>query len=374
MKHILLPILFCLCGPTFIGAQETDSISKINIFGDFRFRVEQDWNSELHNSRSRFRYRGRVGVKVRLNDVSGIGMRIRTGNINDQQGPHLTLGGDNGEFGLSKVGIEQFYYKYEKGRFSFLLGKSDINVYKNHEIFWNDNVMPEGITMTYKALDNSQLRNGFLHIFLGHYFIFSRGSLIEEDGYLQFIQTYLSLLDNRIKFFPTFYYFNNIGNIPDQKHDKLMDYKILHLAGEFKLERKYQTTLGFDIFHNFKAYNANELDHDFIDQRTGYVIHASARGKNLLKNFQLGFYYAYLEKLSIVDYFAQNDWARWDYSYAGASGSNLSNFKGYEIRLTYHISETQRLVTRFYDVDELVDETERSSNATRFRIDFDISF
>ncbi|MEL6837343.1 MAG: putative porin, partial [Bacteroidota bacterium] len=91
-----------------IGAQRDSLTQKLSFTGDFRFRIEHDWNSRnasgnLRDDRSRLRYRFRFGLHYELDKHSAFGGRLRTGNINDQQGPHLTLGGENGEFGLDQI-------------------------------------------------------------------------------------------------------------------------------------------------------------------------------------------------------------------------------------------------------------------------------
>ena len=53
---------------TTIAAQTDSILSKLSFNGDFRFRVEQDWNSKksdgtFRDDRTRLRYRLRAGVE-----------------------------------------------------------------------------------------------------------------------------------------------------------------------------------------------------------------------------------------------------------------------------------------------------------------------
>ncbi len=77
--------------------QEASSNSKLSFNADFRFRVEQDWNSRksdgsYRDNRTRLRFRARVGFHYQLNDWASFGARICTGNPLKQQYPQITLG------------------------------------------------------------------------------------------------------------------------------------------------------------------------------------------------------------------------------------------------------------------------------------------
>ena len=91
-------------------------------------------------------------------------------------------------------------------------------------------------------------------------------------------------------------------------------------------------------------------------------------------DWQFHLYYAYLEQFSIVDYFAQNDWARWDYSFMEAAGSRLSNFHGVEIRVGYTLKENFNLILRTYFVEQLVEQGDFKETGSRIRLDLNIGF
>ncbi|MFK5982461.1 MAG: hypothetical protein QM499_06070, partial [Flavobacteriaceae bacterium] len=91
--------------PFYVTAQlDSTKIKKLTFTGDFRFRIEQDWNSRkldgtYRDNRSRLRYRLRIGANYQFNHWAEIGTRIRTGYREKQQDPHLTLGDGFNEFG-----------------------------------------------------------------------------------------------------------------------------------------------------------------------------------------------------------------------------------------------------------------------------------
>ena len=95
---------------------QNDSLpSKLKFNGDFRFRVEQDWNSRTSDGsyredRSRLRYRLRAGATYK-DKWYEVGLRIRTGNPKKQQDPQLTLGDGSKEFGTLPIGLEKAYFQ-----------------------------------------------------------------------------------------------------------------------------------------------------------------------------------------------------------------------------------------------------------------------
>jgi len=296
-------------------------VQNLQLTADFRFRLEQDWNSRdangiLRDDRTRLRYRFRFGLNYQLDKYSSFGGRIRTGNIDEQQGPHLTLGGGNGEFGLTQLGFEKLYYQFKRKGFQAWVGKNTIHIKKINE-----------------------------------------------------------MLDNKLSLFPGFYYFHQLGNIPDQKHQYLLDYKILHLGSELNISKNQDIRLSAEAYINMSNYdNRSEIPMQLRDQKNGFVITAKYGKLKKKGDFIVDLYYAYLERFAIVDYFAQNDWARWDYSSFDANGSRLSNFHGVELRIGYAFKEKFNLILRAYQVEQLVAEGLNTENGSRLRLDLNIGF
>ena len=80
-RYILLLLLY----PALLIAQKDSTKTKLSFKGDFRFRVEQDWDSRksdgsYRNDRTRLRYRARFGVTYNYSNWVSFGMRLRTGN------------------------------------------------------------------------------------------------------------------------------------------------------------------------------------------------------------------------------------------------------------------------------------------------------
>ena len=133
-------------------AQKDSTRTKLSFTGDFRFRVEQDWNSRkpdgtYRDDRTRLRYRARFGVSYDYKDWMSIGIRLRTGDPKKQQDPHLTLGDGFKEFSTLPIALEKVYANFSHKWFSAWIGKNTFPFEKQNELFWSDNVFPEGISL-----------------------------------------------------------------------------------------------------------------------------------------------------------------------------------------------------------------------------------
>ncbi|MFK7771676.1 MAG: putative porin [Saprospiraceae bacterium] len=379
MKQIIF-LIFIAINQNLIGQIDSTKHENLVFTGDFRFRIEQDWNSQNQDGiqrkdRSRLRYRFRFGLNYSIDKSSSFGGRIRSGNINDQQGPHVTIGGNQGEFGLTSIGLEKLFYQYKNKYFTGWVGKNSIPLVKLNEVFWNDNVFPEGIGVKYKPqLKSNKLLNE-ISLNAGHFIIKSKNKDFSDDSYLQIIQLSTKLFKERLKIFPGFYQFKKIGNYPDGKQSFEIDYSIFHLGSQVIVDKKGKLKLEFEVYNNFQDYSRNDSIPDNLKNETLGIVLSAEYGAMKNKGDWL-FYlsYANMQKYSIVDYFAQNDWSRWDYSSVQASGSRISNFQGVEIKIGYAIKKNFNLNLRTYIVEQLVKVGDFKENRNRMRLDLNIGF
>jgi predicted porin len=84
--------------------------------------------------------------------------------------------------------------------------------------------------------------------------------------------------------------------------------------------------------------------------------------------------YTYLERFAAVDYLAQNDLSRWDYSSQNSPDGRLTNFKGLEVMAGYTLTENMDLRMRFFTVEQIVPYGIAKENGNRIRLDFNIGF
>ena len=340
---------------------------------DFRFRAEQDWKSRnadgtYREDRSRLRYRLRAGATY-ADKYYSFGLRIRTGDQRKQQDPQLTLGKGLQEFGTLPIGFEKVFFQYNKNDFKFWIGKNTYPFKKNNELYWSDNVFPEGITLDKTFSIRKGLFNK-INLVGGHYIIASNNGSFLDDAYVQGIQTNAYLRNNSLNLSSAIYLLRNIPNIPDGAHTFLMDYSILHLAATYNINNFF---FDVDYYNNLNNYEGNNnIQQEFSDQRTGYTFGIQYGNIRSAKKWMFKLTYAYLERYSILDYMAQNDWARWDYSSSNSPDGRLSNLKGIELVVAYSINDKINLVSKYYNVEQLIPFGISKENGQRIRFDINV--
>ncbi|MCK8522352.1 putative porin [Aquimarina sp. D1M17] len=373
-KFFVLVSVFC----AFHSSAQLIEKDALRFSGDFRFRVEQDWDSNKsdgtkRDDRTRYRYRFRLQTVYNYKDWIQAGARIRTGNRNDQQGPHVTLGGNGGEFSLIELGLEKAYVQFYNKNWKAWLGKNVFPFYKQNELFWNDNVFPEGISVQYKHFFEDKTVSE-IDVNLGHFVILSQNKSLDEDSYLVAGQVKANLFNDRLILYPGIFYFNDIADVPDGKGTFLQNYAILNVGAKFSISKKRNISLGIDLYSNFESLDNENIPVGFEDEKLGYVVGLQMGNMKKEKTWKLGLFYTYLEKYAIVDYFAQNDWARWDYSSFEATGSRLSNFKGVELCIGYQINRKLNLIFRGFRVEQIKKLGEELETGSRARLDLNFKF
>lgn len=349
---------------------------KLTFNGDIRFRIEQDWNSRksdgsYRDNRTRYRYRARFGATYKHKDWVSLGFRLRTGDPKKQQDPHLTIGD---EFNSFPIAFDKVYAKFDYKWFSSWIGKNSFPFEKQNELFWSDNVNPEGVSISGKfKLESSYLQA--LQINAGHFIVSSKETSTDTDSYFQGIQLVTSHWGNKLKLFPALYYFKNIPNIPDGEGAFDIDYAIVHLGSQVSINKKPLIIVGFDFLQNIKNYeNVESISSAFTDQKKGYISAINIGELKKSGDWKIGLTYTYLERYAAVDFFAQNDWVRWDYSSENSNDGRLTNFKGIEMMGAYAIDSKINLKVRFFAVDQIIALGTRKENGNRIRLDFNMKF
>ena len=380
MTRFFLTFFFLFLGTSLLFSQSDSTlIKKLTFTGDFRFRIEQDWNSRksdatYRDNRSRLRYRFRFGMNYQLIEWAEFGMRIRTGFREKQQDPHLTLGDGFKEFSTVPIGFEKLFFKAHYKKFTGWLGKNTFPFEKQNELFWSDNVYPDGVFISGKfPFESSFIQT--LQINGGHFILGTSGATFDQDQYFQGIQAVTSHFNNRLTIFPSFYYFHEMPNIPDGNETYNLDYSILHIGTKATILEKPTVKVGLDYYHNFEDQKSNDsVPQQFKNQNDGIVVSISLGDLKDKGDWMFGAYYTYLERYAIIDFFAQNDWVRWDYSSQGSPDGRLSNFQGLELRMAYLIRKNFRLKVRYFIVEQLIPYGVSKETGQRIRLDLDIGF
>lgn len=375
-KLIYILVLFIV--PASINAQIDSLFSRLSFNSDFRFRIEQDWNSKMSDGsfredRSRLRYRLRAGATYKYKWYE-VGFRIRTGNPIKQQDPQLTLGDVNKEFGTLPIGIEKAYFQGELNTFTFWVGKNSFSFKKNNELFWSNNVFPEGVFIENDFIIKSNFIDN-LNIKAGHYIIATSNESFDRDSFFQGFQISTSFFEKKLSIFPSLYIFKNIPNIPDGNDSFSLNYSIMHLGTKYRIVNKLPINVELDYYKNLQDYSNNDLiQSNLKDQKSGFVI-GLKYGEFLNKgDWLFTATYTKLEKFSAVDFLAQNDWARWDYSSSESPDGRLTNFSGIELAAGYKIDKKVNLKVKYYFVEQIIALGNSLENGSRIRLDIDIKF
>ncbi|MEC3908164.1 putative porin [Tamlana sp. 2201CG12-4] len=377
-KSVHYFLISTLLIPSLSISQENPE-KKLSFNADFRFRIEEDWNSKkpdgsLRDNRTRLRYRLRAGFDYQLNDWSSFGARLRTGFPNKQQDPQLTLGDGFGEFNTLPIGFEKVYFEAEQKGYVFWLGKNTFPFFKQHELFWSDNVYPEGIFFRKKFAFNSNTVDK-LDLNGGHFIVRASGTSLDKDSYFQGLQASASLMDGIIKCFSSLYLFRNMPDIPDGAETFVFDYSIFNVGTTLLLSKKQNINFEIDYYNNLEDYsNNNNIEAPFKDQKSGFVT-AIGFGKFKEKSdWKFKATYTYLERYAAVDFLAQNDWARWDYSSFESPDGRLTNLRGIELVASYLLQKNMKLTLKYYKVKQLIPFGVVKETGDRVRLDLDVSF
>lgn len=205
---------------------------------------------------------------------------------------------------------------------------------------------------------------------MGHFILGSNNKAFLDDAYFQGAQINFNSRKNKLEFSSALYILNNIPNIPDGEHTFEIQYSILHLRSKLNM---VNFSFDVDYYNNLNHYNNNiNIQEEFRNQKTGYSVGIQYGQISSANKWMYKLTYTYLERYSILDYMAQNDWARWDYSSSNSPDGRLSNYKGIEAVIGFSITEKINLVSKYYLVEQLVPFGIAKENGQRIR--FDINF
>ena len=97
--------------------------------------------------------------------------------------------------------------------------------------------------------------------------------------------------------------------------------------------------IGLDYSRNLEDYGDSPPDsfsQFHKDDREGYVLEFVLGEKGKKGDWQVGYYYSYLEALSVHSSYIADDWVRW----GNANQVRATNLKGSELRAIYSFSPT----------------------------------
>jgi len=360
----------------YANVSEISGLDMLDIFGDFRFRFEQDWDSKdtsgvKRDDRARARIRARIGLKIIPNDFFEFYARLRSGDKNSQQSPHITVedfsGNDNGERGAV---FDKWYFKFKKNEFWTWGGRNDIPFWKQNELLWDDDVTVIGGAA---GVNNYALGSGKFS-FNGGYVLLPDG-MTETNGDMGVGQLVYSASRGNVTLTAAGGVLSIFGeNTPSMNllsGNDLRDYTIW--VGNLQVKTdvaNIPVNFGFDYMHNSENYSAIDLigtpTGTTDDDTEGFVFQIRLGKHNNKGDWLIGYSYADIETLALDSSYAQDDWMRW----GDASQTRASDFSGHEVRVAYVLPWKWKVLARYYSVES----NNNPEDGQRFRIDFNRSF
>ena len=356
-----------------------DDNGKLSVYGDFRARLEADWDSQRsdgseRDDRNRLRVRVRVGLKYVANEQVSFGFRIRSGSDDSQQSPHITvIDFDDNDTGDAHFNLDKWYFKYNAGRTSTWIGRNSLPFWKANEMVLDDDVTPAGLGFSYQA-DKVRFNAGYFSkpagvqnftgntgvaqvVFdttVGNTSLVFAGGVIVVDADANSSNNGLLLDNNGARDYTIW-----IGNVQ---------------ASLTAMDRPLK--LNLDLIHNSKNYSASNPDAFTAFHRNetdGYVISARLGDTNERGHWLFGYYYSHIETFAVNNSLAQDDWVRW----GSATQTRASNFEGSEFRAAVGLGNKMNVVARLYIVDAIKRRSATSldkEDGNRFRVDLNWKF
>lgn len=313
----MLVVVSMLCAMSVSVVQAAiniDPAGKLKVFGDFRLRAEADERTTLagveagvEQSRSRLRYRVRIGGNYQVNDSWSVNVRMAT-NISSINSPHITFGDE------PDVGFDQAYLNYQHNEITIAAGKQPLNYWNSSEMVWDKDFNPDALSYTHK----------FKSINL------SAAHIILQD------------------------------NSFNGANDKIEMLQAVYETGE-KTTARVTVALGyFNVNDGSAAENIITFSTQYKTPQWHAVIEVSssdadqaslAYALQLRKNIAgmgFRFYYYYVEAQSIPGdgRYGQDD-------FPDQNGAGLSNFKGFRVQYDQALDENIEMDLRLYSMQAI---------------------
>jgi hypothetical protein len=377
----LFALFLLIAGGPTSADEEVDS--NIDFFGDFRLRLEQDWDS-LHgdaserDDRLRLRVRLRGGIKFKFGDNWSALVQARSGPELSQQSPHITIhdfdGGSNGPY---EFNLDHWYVNYASDGFTAWAGRNKLSAWHQDDLFVFDNVTYAGAGGSY----SHSFAAGELTWYLNYVALpvgmrdFSGTGIFGQAVYEQEFES--SGITVAAGFFGTNADPDDSAGATLLTGNNARDYRVFDLQLQYRSKLLGRSLVaGLDYTRNFENYDNepqgsfSEFHKDHVD---GYVLELLWGDTKTAGDWQFGYYYAHLEALTVHSSYTQDDWVRWGTSVQ----ARATNLKGSEIRVRYTIRPSMNIIARLFFVDaidllEAGDPMKETGN--RLRIDWNVSF
>ena len=354
-----------------------DDEGKLKIYGDFRARMESDWDSQkasgaLRDDRTRARVRVRLGLQYKPSDNFEFGVRGRSGSNDSHQSPHITvIDFNDNSTGDAHFNLDKWFLKYKTGNVSIWAGRNGLPLWKQNENIWDDDVTPVGVGASAKTNvgDNSKVtfNTGYFSLPVG---------MRSFSGNLALGQVVFQTKANGVGFTVAGGVLNIDANPSDPDGVRLQngnggrDFTIWTASAQAKFKTgDLPLRVGFDFYSNSEDYSAtdpNAFTAANFDQTTGWTAHFQVGRLKNVGDWLGRYVYSDIETLAVNSSYAQDDIMRWGSSVE----TRGTNFTGHEFRVAYKLTGNSNLVARLY----IAEAKTTIEDGNRFRLDYNYKF
>jgi hypothetical protein len=375
-RHLCCAAAFGVLLFTALCAQAAETAKPKSPFtysGDLRLRYEWDWDSKngsgvARANRDRARYRARASIGYKFSDTWSFGARARTGNRDSQQSPHLTFHANDDITDDFEVALDRYYLQMKEGVFTGWLGRNTTPFWQQNEMFWDEDVTPTGVAGTYE----SKLEQGSVATTVGAFFM--PDGAVDLNGTLVGAQLKYSRSVKPAQFTLAggFYRHEGKGGAANLRNrNGARDYLLGVLSAQWStaLDNGRSLVFGADFIRNFADYSAADVAPftvNHADETNGYVYSVLYGRLSQPRDWQVGWFYAHIETLAVNAAYSQDDWAR----FGSATQSDVTDFKGHELRATYVITKTMNVQARLFFVEAITS----VQDGKRLRVDLNWRF
>jgi hypothetical protein len=343
--------------------------SPLSVYGDLRLRWESDWDSRMPNGvmrddRDRFRLRARVGLKFELNPSLLFDARIRTGDHNSQQSPHITIWQDEGDEGdQNDITLDRAYLRWKVSQNTQVTGgRTGLIGWRPNEMFWDDDVYVDGVGISHAFGDDAKWKLNFQVALLPDGDASQSFSERSPMAALQLHREFMCC-DNPLTLAQTFLYIDDNSDEVNAVNDD-MDSLFSYTNAQYTINKSTSVPVKFGADIMFNLQHGPEADNP--DDRFGFDVYVSAGRYRDPGEWTVGYTFARLERWSVPRFLAQDDWVRW----GSATQTRSSDFYGHEVHAGYVLADNVKLLGRLFVAEAITSQ----EDGVRFRFDINFSF
>ncbi|WP_158305331.1 putative porin [Opitutus terrae] len=339
----------------------------LTINGDLRLRYESDWDSHttsgtLRPDRERGRFRLRATAAYKFSDTWSFGARLRSGNHQSQQSPHLTFTADDGPSDDLEFALDRYFIQFKQANVTAWAGRNSSPFWQQNEMFWDEDITPTGAAASF----DTKHGEATLTTTVGAFALPDGVNRLNGQLFAGQLKYSLPLKPAQFILAAGLHAFSGESGARYLiNRNGARDYLVGVLSAQWSVPvQTVPFALGVDLLKNFEDYSAADVapfPAASADETSGYVLSAQLGQLKNPRDWFVGYYYAHIEAFATNAAYAQDDWVR----FGNGPQTEGTNIKGHEFRVAYALTKNLNLMARLF----LVDAITTVQDGKRFRLD-----